>query len=302
VRIQKEPVNLTEIVRKTVDDHRSLFASKGISLQFDEGQSLWLDADPTRLAQVAENLLHNAAKFTGRGGHVAVVLEREGGRALLRVRDDGVGIEKEALKTIFKPFVQGERTMNEARGGLGLGLALSKGIVELHGGDLRAFSNGVGKGAEFVVTLPSLRNVVLSPEVPAPRPLGPLRICIIDDSEDAADTLHDVLELEGHDVQVAKEGQAGIDLVLAVRPDVVLCDVGLPGLDGFEVARRLRAAGSAATLVALTGHALPEDVLRAQEAGFDFHLAKPTDMDRLDAVLAQAAGAAPPSENAPLSQ
>ena len=289
IRLRKELVDLTEIVRRTVDDHCSLFASKGISLALKDGDTLWLNADPTRLAQVTENLLHNAAKFTNRGGHVTVELERQNGRALLRIRDEGVGIERAVLATIFKPYVQGEKTLEKTRGGLGLGLALSKGIVELHGGSIEAFSGGPGKGAEFVVALPFLRDVAPPPErAPTPRPHGHLRICIVDDNEDAAHTLQDLLELGGHKVHVAIDGQLGLDLSLAVQPDVVLCDVGLPLLDGFEVARRLRAAGSTAMLVALTGYASPEDAQQAKDAGFDHHLAKPIDIDRLQAVLSEA--------------
>lgn len=296
VRLQKEQVDLAEVVRRTVDDHRSLFASKGVSLELREDEPLWVEADATRLAQVTENLLHNAAKFTSRGGRVAVALGEENGRALLRVRDNGVGIEKETLAKLFKPFVQGERTLNRTPGGLGLGLALSKSIVELHGGSVQALSDGLGKGAEFIVTLPFSRNIALPVvRTSTPRPRAGLRICVIDDSEDAADSLHDVLELEGHDVHVAMDGQLGIDLVLTVHPDVVLCDVGLPGLDGFEVARRLRSAGSTAMLVALTGYASSEDVQRALDAGFDHHLAKPTDLDRLYAVLARAVASEAPS-------
>jgi len=296
VRLQKEQVDLAEVVRRTVDDHRSLFASKGVSLELREDEPLWVEAVASRLAQVTENLLHNAAKFTSRGGRVAVALGEENGRALLRVRDNGVGIEKETLAKLFKPFVQGERTLNRTPGGLGLGLALSKSIVELHGGSVQALSDGLGKGAEFIVTLPFSRNIALPVvRTSTPRPRAGLRICVIDDNEDAADSLHDVLELEGHDVHVAMDGQLGIDLVLTVHPDVVLCDVGLPGLDGFEVARRLRAAGSTAMLVALTGYASFEDVQRALGAGFDHHLAKPTDLDRLYAVLARAVASEAPS-------
>jgi PAS domain S-box-containing protein len=288
VRLQKEQVDLAEVVRRTVDDHRSLFASRGISLEFKQEAPLWVEADSTRLAQLTENLLHNAAKFTSRGGRVAVAMGKEDGRALLRVRDDGVGIEKEMLAKVFQTFMQGERTLNRTQGGLGLGLSLTKSIVELHGGSVQALSDGPGKGAEFVVALPFSRNIALR-SVPraTPRPPGRLRICVIDDDQDGADSLHDVLELEGHEVHVAMDGQLGIDLVLKVRPDVVLCDVGLPGLDGFEVARRLRAAGSTAMLVALTGYASSEDVQRALDAGFDHHLAKPADLDKLDAALAR---------------
>lgn len=289
VEIQKEHVDLVDVVRRTVDDHRSLFASKGISLEFSGSKSLWVDADVTRLAQVTENLLHNAAKFTRAGGRVGVALREKNGCALLRVRDNGMGLDKETLATVFKPFVQGSRALNRARGGLGLGLALSKSIVELHGGNVQASSDGLGKGAEFVVALPVSKNVALQPvRTPPPRPRGRLRICIIDDSEDAAETLHDLLELEGHDVHVAMDGDRGIELVLLVHPDVVLCDVGLPDLDGCEVARRLRAAGVTAMLVALTGYASSEDVQRARDAGFDHHLAKPANLEQVDAVLAQA--------------
>ena len=280
-------VDLADIIRGTVDDHRSLFASKGVSLECEDSGKVWVEADATRLAQVAENLLHNAAKFTSRGARVAVAVNEESGRAVLRVRDSGMGMDKETLANLFRPFVQADASLTRTSSGLGLGLALSRNIVELHGGSVQARSDGLGAGTEFIVTLPSSRNVALRP-VPesSPRACGPLRICVIDDNEDAAETLRDVLELEGHDVHVAADGQLGVELVLAVQPDVVLCDVGLPALDGFEVAGRLRAAGSTATLVALTGYVSPDDVQRARDAGFDYHLPKPTDLNKLEALLA----------------
>ncbi len=272
-----------------LDDHRSLFASKGVALECNGREPLWVEADVTRLAQVTENLLHNAAKFTSRGDRVTVSLKNENGYALVRIRDTGVGIDRDALAKLFQPFTQGERTLHRTPGGLGLGLALTKSIVELHGGTVQALSEGPGKGAEFVVAWPLARNVALPAlRIVTPTPSGRLRICVIDDNEDAAETLHDVLEIEGHDVHVAMDGQLGIELALAVHPDVVLCDLDLPGIDGFEVARFLRAAGSTALLIALSGYASAEDVQHARDVGFDHHLAKPTDLDRLNAVLARA--------------
>ena len=293
VRLQKEHVDLSDVVRRALDDHRGLFASKGVRLECTGVERLWVHADATRLAQVTWNLLHNAAKFTNKGGRVSVALQEEDGKALLRVRDDGVGIEQQTLGQLFRPFVQGGTTLHKTQGGLGLGLALTKSIVELHGGSVQASSEGPGKGAEFVVALPVVRNVALRPIADAaPRWHPPLRICVVDDNEDAAESLQDLLRLEGHEVHAATDGSLGIDLVLAVRPDVVLCDIGLPGLDGFEVARRLRAAGSAATLVALTGYAALEDVQRAEDAGFRYHVAKPPDLGKLRAIFASVAPAA----------
>jgi CheY-like chemotaxis protein len=289
VRLDKGAVDLAEVVRRTVDDHRNLFAGKGIGLECDASGPLWVEADATRLAQVTENLLNNAAKFTNRGGRVAVVVGKDAGLATLRVRDDGMGIEPQTLARLFTPYVQGEKTLHRAAKGLGLGLALTKNIIELHGGTVRALSDGPGKGAEFVVALPAIGNVALpATRTATPLPRSRLRICLIDDNEDAADTLRDLLELEGDDVHVANEGLLGIDLARALDPDVVVCDVGLPDLDGFEVARRLRAAGSKATLIALTGYATSQDVQQALAAGFDHHLAKPADLATLSSLLASA--------------
>jgi len=174
---------------------------------------------------------------------------------VLRVRDTGDGIDQATLVRLFQPFVQAEETLHRTLGGLGLGLAVSKGIVELHGGTVHGSSAGLGQGAEFVVALPLLANAAISPALHASPPeAGRLRILVIDDNEDSATAMRDLLELEGHLVEVASEGQQGVQAALAIRPDVVLCDVGLPGLDGHEVARRLRAAGSTAMLVALTGY------------------------------------------------
>jgi two-component system CheB/CheR fusion protein len=298
IRVQRDPVDLGQVVRQAVEDHRDLFAQKAVVVQYHgSGGPLWVNGDATRLAQVSGNLLHNAAKFTNRGGRVTVVVGSEEGRAVLRVRDTGAGIDAETLANLFQPFVQADGTLHRTAGGLGLGLALSRGIVELHGGTIRGSSEGPGKGAEFVVSLP-LAARVEPRRAPAAKPSAGgqrLSILIIEDNEDSAATLRDVLEMDGHQVLVALDGKSGIEMAMEARPDVVLCDIGLPGLDGYEVARRLRAADSPALLVAVTGYASPEDVKRAEDAGFHHHVAKPPDMERLTAIFRSLPGSFAPS-------
>ena len=291
IRLQKERLDLAEVVRRTADDLKSVFASKQVALELrDGGEPLWVDADATRVAQVTGNLLQNAAKFTGAGGRVTVAVRRENDQALLRVRDTGVGIDPATLARLFQPFVQAEGTLHRTLGGLGLGLAVSKSIVELHGGTVRGSSDGPGRGAEFVVALPlMMTNAAVGPVQRAKPPEARrLRILVIDDNEDSATTMRDLLELDGHQVELASDGQRGMEAALASCPDVVLSDVGLPGLDGYEVARRLRAAGSTAVLVALTGYTSSEDVQRSYEAGFHHHLGKPPDLAKLAELLASA--------------
>jgi PAS domain S-box-containing protein len=283
LRLIRERVCLREIVRRTVDDHRILFARRKIALTLEEGAQGWVQGDSTRLGQVIGNLLQNAAKFTDAGGRVAVTLDEEAESAVIRVRDDGAGMDRETQDGLFLPFVQAEKTLDRTLGGLGLGLSLAKSIVELHGGSIAASSAGLGHGSEFVVRLPVAPGRAVSPAPPAvavrPRVRG--RVLVVEDNEDSAATLADLLRLEGHQVSVAHDGRRGLEAALAWEPDVVLCDLGLPGMDGYEVARRLRAGGSRARLVALTGYAAPEDVERARQAGFDAHLAKPPDLDKL---------------------
>jgi hemerythrin-like metal-binding protein/PAS domain S-box-containing protein len=287
LRIQKERVDLGPLIRETVEDLRPLFARQSISLAVNVAdRPLWVDGDRTRLAQLLGNLLHNAAKFTSSGGHVSVVVQEKEGRALLRVRDDGLGMAPETVREVFEPFIQAEKTLHRTMGGLGLGLSLVRGIAELHGGSVAANSEGVGKGAEFVVTLPTTQPAVQRAVMPAPgRPEAGAkrRVLIIEDNLDAAESLRDIVQLGGHDVMVATDGAAGLDAVREHKPDVVLCDIGLPTMDGYEVARRLRSGDGApqARLVALSGYASAEDVDRAIRAGFDYHVAKPPHLDRV---------------------
>jgi PAS domain S-box-containing protein len=296
VHLKRSRVDLGALVSQAAEDNAAVFAERGVALQVSAPApgTLRVDADPSRLSQVLGNLLQNAAKFTQRGGRVTVTAADEGGRAVVRVRDNGVGIPGDVLPRLFQPFTQAESSLARTGGGLGLGLALVKGFVELHGGSVRATSGGEGRGAEFSVELP-LEGVLTAVAPPRQgRPAGPpRRVLIVEDNEDAAETLADVLRLGGHEVEVAHDGTAGLRRAAEWRPDAVLCDIGLPGMDGYEVARRLRAAGAGpgTLLVALTGYALPEDLRRAHEAGFDAHLSKPARLEDIEAILARAARA-----------
>ena len=289
IRLKKERIDLAEIVRQTVEDHRHLFARGKVELEFRPGgEPLWVNADRTRMSQVAGNILQNAAKFTTAGDRVWVSVAKEDGRALFRVRDTGAGFDAATLANLFQPFFQSQTTLHRSAGGLGLGLALSKALVDLHDGAVNATSEGRGKGAEFSVWLPLAASAALDVASEANRPSRHrLSILVIEDSEDAASSLRDLLELEGHDVRVAEDGIHGVDVALAVRPDVVVCDLGLPGIDGYEVAKQLRAAGLPAVLLALTGYASSDDVLRGQEAGFRYHLVKPIEPKNLLDILAR---------------
>jgi len=226
---------------------------------------------------------------------VRVVVERDevARNAVVRVADTGVGMPPELVARIFQPFAQAETTLDRSRGGLGLGLALVKGLVELHGGEVVATSAGLGQGSEFVVRLPlELDAVAAAPPGPASPARRARRVLIIEDNADAAESLREALEFGAHEVAVASTGPEGLAAARTFRPEVVLCDIGLPGMDGFAVARAFRAdaALAAAYLVALSGYALPEDLQRAQEAGFQRHLAKPPSLEALEALLAEAPG------------
>jgi PAS domain S-box-containing protein len=304
IALQRARVDLREIVRKTTDDVLSVFAYAGVALHVDYGAPgpVWIDADPTRIAQVIGNLLHNAVKFTPGGGAVAVSVVAQGGRAELRVRDDGIGMEPATIERMFEPFAQADQTLARTNGGLGLGLALVKGLVELHGGTVEARSEGIGRGAAFAVRLPLSESGRAAGEdaLPAARTQGRL-VLVIEDNADAGQSLAEILELHGHRVRVARDGRSGLALARELAPDVVLCDIGLPDLDGYEVARTLRrdAALRSMRLVALSGYAQPEDRERALAAGFDVHLAKPADLDTLAKALVGGSGARPPGPASP---
>jgi len=288
IRLHRERLELGALVRRTVEDHRSAFDTAGIALRLRlPRQAVWVDVDATRVAQVLGNLLGNAAKFTARGGRVDVAVGSADGWGTVAVRDTGIGISSDVLGRLFEPFSQAPQAIDRSRGGLGLGLATVKGLVELHGGSVALASDGPGCGSEFTVRLP-----VAAPhgrrrtDRPAP-PASRRRILVIEDNEDGASTLKEVLELRGNEVRVALDGPGGVALARDFAPEVVVCDIGLPGMDGYAVARTLRAdpATRGIFLVALTGYARPEDVRRAGEAGFDRHLTKPVVLETLERAL-----------------
>jgi signal transduction histidine kinase/ActR/RegA family two-component response regulator len=254
-------------------------------------ESAWVDADPIRLEQILSNLVVNATKYTPAGGTIRVSVRREGADAVLRVADDGAGMTPQLIEQAFELFVQGTSDLDRAHGGLGIGLTLVRRLAELHGGRAHAASAGPGQGSEFTVRLPG----IAAPQ-PASAPgrtgeRGPSRdILIIEDNADARETLRRLLELGGHTVRTAPDGAAGLEVMLAAPPEVALVDIGLPKLDGYELARRFRQAGGQgrrSLLVALSGYGLPEDAQRALEAGFDAHLVKPIDEQALEALLAK---------------
>jgi two-component system CheB/CheR fusion protein len=291
LQVRRERADLAEIVKRTADDHRQMLAARRIALSVTAPErGVFVDGDRTRLAQVVGNLLQNSAKFTPGGGTVALTVAAVDGCAELRVRDDGVGIDAAILPRLFRSFSQADDTLDRSGGGLGLGLALVKGLVELHGGTVEARSAGKGTGTEMVVRLPVAEAPAAEVERVPDAPPAPRRVLVIEDNLDAAESLGAILELEGHTVEVAHDGPQGIARARKLRPDVVVCDIGLPGMDGYAVARALRGdpALRGAFLVALTGYALPEDQRDAVEAGFDAHLSKPPVIELLRSAIARA--------------
>jgi PAS domain S-box-containing protein len=291
IELNREAVDLNVAVGRAVEDHRNLFDEAGVSLDFAPApRPVPVSADATRLAQVVGNLLHNAVKYTPPGGHASVRLSVEPEGATIRVRDDGAGIASEMIPRLFQPFTQARQSLDRGHGGLGLGLALVKGLVDLHGGSVSAHSEGPGTGSEFVVRLPL--TAAATPALEAPRAPGrstPRRVLVVEDNPDAASSLRETLSLWGHEVAVAWEGAGAIECARRFRPEFILCDIGLPGMDGYAVARAVRAdeALRDTRLIALTGYVLPDDLKRAAEAGFETHLAKPPRLEELSALLGQ---------------
>jgi CheY-like chemotaxis protein/anti-sigma regulatory factor (Ser/Thr protein kinase) len=288
------------LAERTCADFHPMLAEAGIALAQRLGETpVWVEADDTRISQVVGNLLHNAIKFTPAGGTITLALQAAGGEALLLVQDTGAGMEPGAIPGMFEPFAQGAQSLARSKGGLGLGLPLVRALVQLHGGRVTAHSDGPGRGALFTVALPLAPSATGpadgAPAAPAsqpgPRPStrgGSRDVLIVEDNHDAATTLAQLLELEGHRTRVAGDGATALALARVRRPDLVLCDIGLPGMDGYEIGRRLRADAALAgtRLVALSGYAQPEDRERSRAAGFDGHLAKPVDPQVVLAMLA----------------
>jgi len=299
LEVRKTAITAASVVEAALETARPVIAARRHQLVVDVApEALHVEADPLRLAQALSNLLTNAAKYTDPGGTIRLSAHREGSHLVLRVSDSGIGIAPTSLERIFAMFSQVESALERSEGGLGIGLALVKGIVELHGGTVQAFSAGLGRGSEFVLRIPELHDVPVPGEAPAAEPpaaapRGPLRVALADDNVDGAETLAALLELDGYQVRIAHDGLAALELVREYRPDAVFLDIGMPGLNGYEVARQLRDEQDPGTmppvLVALTGWGGAGDKRRAMDAGFDHHLTKPVDPDALVNILADTA-------------
>ncbi len=289
ILLRKERLDLAALVLANLKDHQSILEANGLTLELHlPAAPLWMMGDPTRLAQILNNVLHNANKFTDRGGRVTVQMETEREKAaVLRVRDTGIGMTPEMLARLFEPYSQADRSLTRSRGGLGLGLALVKGLVELHGGSVSAASDGLGHGSEFIIRLP-LEGEAVPPKVASGTlPKRSCRVLVIDDNRDETQSMKMLLELVGHQVAAAHSATEGLTLAYEFQPEVVLCQLDLPGAtDGYAVAHALRhePALRSVYLIALVGYGHEEEQ-RIQEAGFDLHLAKPINFAELQAVL-----------------
>ncbi len=290
--LRKERVDLAVVLRLAVETSGSLLRAGGqeFTTVLPE-ESIHLDADPIRLAQAVSNCLNNAAKFTDRNGHIWLVAERADGGAVITVRDTGVGISRTMLPHVFEMFAQDEQARARTLGGLGIGLTLVKRLVEMHGGTVAADSAGPGMGSAFVIRLPA---VLESTQCPQPQAEGPvhmspplLRILIVDDNRDAADSLAMLLRTTGNDIRTAYDGLEAVQVASEFRPEVVLLDIGLPKIDGHEVAQRIRQEtwGRQVCLIAVTGWSDETDRARSRAAGFDHHLVKPLDTGHLAQLL-----------------
>jgi CheY-like chemotaxis protein/two-component sensor histidine kinase len=305
ILLRKERVDLARLVQTTADDQRASLEKSGLALRIEvPDRPVHTLGDPTRLAQAVDNLVQNAGKFTDRGGSVEVRLEVHGPVAVVRVTDTGIGMEPHVVPHIFEPFAQADRSLDRSRGGLGLGLALVKGLVELHGGRVEAESQGLGKGSEIRLLLPIEAAPVVAEDRGAELPRSPSarRILVIEDNIDAAESLSDLLQMMGHEVHVEHTGAAGVAAAKERLPDLVICDIGLPGsMNGYAVARALRAIPElrSAQLVALTGYGGQEDRRRTLEAGFQVHLTKPVELEALDDLLSTTLPPLPPLAPAP---
>jgi signal transduction histidine kinase len=308
ITLVREPVTVATLIERAVETVQPLIEEHEQVLTLEgPATTLWVDGDPLRLTQALGNILGNAAKYTNRGGRVRLSARQEGEQVVIRIRDDGIGIPAERLPMIFDLFTQLDRSGDHPQSGLGIGLALVRRLIEMHGGSVRAVSEGAGRGSEFIVRLPLLRRAAppldekppAEEKPPPPRaaadvpPLTRRRILLADDNADSVETLASVLRLLGHEVFSAANGRTALETAARCRPDVALLDIGMPLLDGYEVARQIRAQpwGRRVTLLALTGWGQEADRRRSQEAGFDSHLVKPLKLER----LAQLLSALPPA-------
>lgn len=294
IQLRKEKVELAAAISHATESVRPLIEAQRHRLTLTlPPRPVYLQADPTRLEQVLVNLLNNAAKYTKQGGFITLAAERTNGEVLIRVRDTGVGMSAELLSKVFDLFTQSERSLDRSQGGLGIGLTLVKKLVEMHGGSVTAHSDGPERGSEFIVCLPALHLDEERADLSAEQQLAverKLRVLIVEDAEDVAESLKVLLEVWGHDVRVVYDGPAALVAYRTYQPDVVLLDLGLPGMNGYDVARQLRREQRSRRpfLMAVTGYGQDEDKRQSQEAGFDYHMTKPILPEKLQTLIASA--------------
>jgi PAS domain S-box-containing protein len=299
ILLKREAVPLSTVLERAIESSTPLLEERKHRVELEIAHPLTLRGDPIRLAQVFLNLLNNAAKYTPEGGVIRVSAREDGSEAVVRVRDNGVGIASDLLPRVFDLFVQGSRSLDRSEGGLGIGLTLVREIVRLHGGAVSVTSAGTDRGSEFAVRLPLMPRT--APEAPAESvlnaaaPQGGRRVLVVDDNRDSADSMALVLGATGYDVRTAHDGPAALAIAAEYHPECVLLDIGLPGMNGYAVAQRLRALPgcASATLIAMTGYGQEDDRRRSREAGFDHHLVKPVDFDVLTGLLNAPTTAAP---------
>jgi signal transduction histidine kinase/CheY-like chemotaxis protein len=294
LQLQRQRADLNAIVTAAVDASMSLAQARRHNVDVHlTGESLFIDADPVRIEQLITNLLTNAVKFTPESGEITISTGRDEEMAIISVQDNGAGLSEDMLTRIFNPFIQADRTLARSSGGLGLGLTIAHRLAELHGGVLGASSAGTNLGSTFTVRFPLLKQrwTDLVPSGANDQPLQKRRVLVVEDNEDIRESLRMILDAWGHEVTVSDSGQKGLDLVATVQPEIAFIDIGLPVLDGYQVARCIRASANATRtikLVAITGYGQPDDRERALQAGFDAHMLKPVDPQSLQSILQNA--------------
>jgi signal transduction histidine kinase/CheY-like chemotaxis protein len=307
ISLKKEPVELGKVIQHSIDTARTLLDAKRHHLSVSvSGAPIWIHGDFARLSQVIGNILSNAAKYTSEGGRIELGASADRGEAVISVRDNGIGIDAALLPHVFELFTQGERSLDRSQGGLGVGLTVVERLVDLHQGRVEVRSDGIGKGALFRVILPCISEVPQAADENAASTSvfaasrGGRRVLVIDDNMDAAESIAVFLRLEGHEVRTVSDGPQAVAIAQVFAPQVAVVDIGLPGMNGYEVARRLRLKGSEgpALLIALTGYGQKEDRARSTEAGFDHHFVKPADPRLIQAAIAEWRGAPGVARNA----
>jgi signal transduction histidine kinase/CheY-like chemotaxis protein len=294
ISLKKEPIELGRVIQHSIDTARTLFEAKRHHLGLNLASApIWVHGDFARLSQVVGNILNNAAKYTSEGGRIELSASADRGEAVISVRDNGIGIDAALLPHVFELFTQGERSLDRSQGGLGVGLTVVQRLVDLHQGRVEVKSEGIGKGSLFQVVLPCISEV---PQAAGEASLAVLdasrggrRVLVIDDNIDAAESIAVFLRLEGHEVRTVSDGPQAVAIAQVFAPQVAVIDIGLPGMNGYEVARRLRVKGgeAPALLIALTGYGQKEDRARSSEAGFDHHFVKPADPRLIQAAIAK---------------